>query len=119
MEKRVHNLKIRNEPYPCLTAIKQGKKLYEGRSKKSVEEKGIKSGDVIVLTDMADVNSWARCLVTELLPFPDFGSAYDVLGDLLIPDSNREDVVRLYAKLYPVEPESVYAIGIQLLESSG
>jgi len=112
--KKYHNLKIRNEPYPYLTEIQKERKLYEGRSKKSVEERKIKSGDVIVLTDIADDSSWALCLVTELLPFPDFGSAYD----LLIPGSNREEVVKLYAELYHTAPESVYAIGIQLLDKS-
>lgn len=46
-------------------------------------------------------------IITELLLFEVFGQAYDVLGDKLIPGSNRNEVITLYNNLFHYQGEDV------------
>lgn len=100
--------------------IKSGKKTYEGRLKIKIGEWGLHIGQYIkfVSNDSYGDNAYVIVQITELLIYPNFGAAFDELGEKLIPDKTREEVVELYDKLYSrdaINHFGVVAIGIKVV----
>ncbi|HLX54937.1 MAG TPA: hypothetical protein VKR58_13410 [Aquella sp.] len=114
---------------PYLDWIKQGKKKYEGRLSSKKEECKLFVSKQIKFHDQNKPDSYIICEITELLDFEDFGKAYDVLGDMLIPNSNKNEVIRMYNKIFDPnnydklndgvtsdQIKCVVAIGIKVIE---
>lgn len=124
---------------PYLEWIKSGIKQYEGRlqskitdwdlsidkfekvkfekvkfEKDKFEKDKFKENKFLILYDQDNPNNWVKCEITELLLFSDFGTAFDNLGDKLIPERSRNDVIHLYNKLfhYPDEYPNEFNDGV-------
>lgn len=113
---------IRNshqEPY--LDWIRSGAKQYEGRLATKMDEWGLHVGQYIKFYAESDVGDHVVVKVTSLLIYPDFGSAFDELGEKLIPGGkvefylgsnktpqyNRTEVVDLYNNLFHYPDETL------------
>jgi ASC-1-like (ASCH) protein len=95
----VHSLsKELIEPY--LGWIKTGQKKYEGRLMTKVYEWNLFPGFKIHFYDPLNNESWVDVEVVNLHLLDDFGSAYDMFGDELISNSDRNSVITLYNDLY-------------------
>lgn len=113
---------------PYLDWIKSGEKVYEGRLYSKIKEWNLDVGMKIKFYDENNANSYVICKVVELLPFDDFGKAYDVLQNKLIPNNNKNGVITLYNKIFDNDnfddgvssPKilnvGVVAIGIMVIE---
>lgn len=95
---------------PYLDWIKSGTKTYEGRTLNKIKDWGLFVGKQIKFFDKKNIDSYVICEVTELLHFDDFGQAFDALGEKLIPNRTRNEVIRLYNGFY--EPNNKYEDGI-------
>ena len=92
--RRIH---VSDDSYQCLSKIISGSKKYEGGLANKVNEWDLYVGKYIDLyCDTREV----RCQITSLLYFDDFGEAYDKLGEKLMPDMNRESVIKMYNSFY-------------------
>lgn len=128
LEKPIQN----NSNAPYLDWIKSGKKTYEGRLKTKLKEWDLKIGKKIKFFDEKQPNSYVVVEITSLPCFSDFGSAFIILGEKLIPEKTKDEVVDLYNGLFhanqnldqikPGEPSEeiqkngVVAIGFRVLE---
>ena len=124
---------IQNPPEsPYLDWIKSGTKQYEGRLKFKITEWDLYVGKIIEFYDRENPKSYALCEVISLKTFSDFGEAFDTLGEKLIPEHNREEVVQLYNNLFHYENEKfdknsaswmivengVVAIGLKVIDQN-
>lgn len=58
--------------------------------------------------------------ITDLLLFSDFAAAYSVLGEQLIPNSTRVDVINLYNDLFYYEDEIlVCGVSSKMIQDNG
>lgn len=92
---------------PYLDWIKSGVKCYEGRLFEKIVDWNLNVGGKIMFYDENNDDSYVACEITELLIYKDFGCAYDALGDMLIPNSNKDDVITLYNKLFDPNYENL------------
>lgn len=112
MTGRIHIISV---PNAIFNDIKNGQKLYECRTEIFCKRRGITAGDVLYITDNSAMPAHVRCLVTELLPFNNFMSAYNVLGNLLVPDESRAELITEYGEFYSMHGD-IFAIGLKLLD---
>ena len=103
MRKEIQNQAVA----PYLDWIKSGKKEYEGRLQCKIKEWDLFIGKRIQFYDKENSESYVLCEITSLETFNDFGEAFDLLGEKLIPNKNREEVVNLYNGLFHYEGEDV------------
>lgn len=104
---------IKNPPSdPYLDWIKFGTtenvfKKYEGRLQNKIIEWNLKIGSRIKFYDQDNPESWVLVEVTGLPTFSDFGAAFDALGQELIPERTREQVIALYNGLFHYPDENL------------
>lgn len=127
LEKPIQNPK----ETPYLDWIKSGKKKFEGRLMMKIKEWNLEIGKKIKFYDQDDKTSFVIVEVTGLPIFTSFETAFDALGETLIPERTREEVIEMYNNLfhYPdeiLEPgksskmildNGVVAIGFNLIKS--
>ena len=127
LEKPIQNPK----ETPYLDWIKSGKKKFEGRLMMKIKEWNLEIGKKIKFYDQDDKTSFVIVEVTGLPIFTSFETAFDALGETLIPGRTREEVIEMYNNLfhYPdkiLEPgksskmildNGVVAIGFNLIKN--
>jgi len=96
LEKPIQNQK----DHPYLDWIKSGKKTFEGRLMTKIKEWNLVIGKKIKFYDQNDQSSFVIVEITSLPTFADFGEAFDVLGEKLIPARSKEEVIYMYNELF-------------------
>ncbi len=92
---------------PYLDWIKMGNKIYEGRLKIKISKWCLSVGSRIQFYDKKNQDSYVLCEITSLKIFNDFGEAFDLLGEELIPNNTREQVIKLYNELFHYDDEII------------
>jgi len=92
---------------PYLDRIKCGKKTYEGRLKTKISEWCLSVGNRIQFYDKENHDSYVLCEITSLETFSDFGEAFDLLGEKIIPNHSHEQVIKLYNGLFHYDDEII------------
>lgn len=88
---------------PYLNILRSREKKYEGRLASKIDEWNLEVGQLIKFYDPADPEIYT----IALLKFPDFGAAYDQLGQRLLPGKTRAAVIELYNNIYHYPDEIV------------
>lgn len=100
---------IRNHPEePYLDWIKSGVKTYEGRLKCKIQEWTLYIGKKICFYDEDDTTDWVLVEVIDLPTFNNFGEAFDELGETLIPNRTKREVINMYNDLFHYKDEILY-----------
>lgn len=105
-ELRTIGRSISNNPVPCFDELFVTKrKKYEGRVGDKRESWHLKSEPIIKFWDNDNPTRYAMCKVTGFITFVDAGEAYDLLGQQLMPDMTRDQVVYFYNHTLGFEEE--------------
>lgn len=104
---------IQNHPdAPCLDWLKSGAKVYEGRLFTKIKEWNLFVGKRIKFFDQDNADSYIICEITSLLEFQDFATAFDTLGDKLVPgkttqEKTTSEVIDMYNKFFHYAAENL------------
>lgn len=92
---------IQNHPdAPCLDWLKSEVKVYEGRLFTKIKEWNLFVGKRMKFFDQDNAGSYIICEITGLLEFRDFATAFDTLGDKLVPGKTKSEVIDMYNKFF-------------------
>jgi ASC-1-like (ASCH) protein len=94
-------------PTPYLDWLKSGVKVYEGRLSTQIKKWNLFVGKKITFVDQDDDKSYIICEIIDLPEFKDFATAFDALGNKLIPGKTKNEVIDMYNKLFHNKDEII------------
>ena len=107
MEEILEKPIINHPDHPYLDWIKMGKKTFEGRLKTKLKDWNLTVGKKLKFYDQDDPSLFTIIEITDLPIFADFGEAFDALGENLIPERTREEVINMYNDLFHYPNETL------------
>ncbi len=123
-ELRTSGRSISNNPIPCFDKLfVTGQKKYEGRVGDKREKWDLQSQPEIKFWDKDNPTRYAMCKVTGFITFVDAGEAFDILGQQLMPNMTRDQVVDFYNHTLGFEEEIKHhgfvALKLEILSTHG
>ena len=123
-ELRTSGRPISNNPIPCFDELfVTEQKKYEGRVGDKREKWDLQSQPEIKFWDKDKPTRYAMCKVTGFITFVDAGEAFDILGQQLMPNMTRDQVVDFYNHTLGFEEEikrhGFVALKLEILSTHG